>query len=150
MSIMFDKKDKIILEELRKNSRNSTKNIASRIKIPRVTVHDRIQKMKKNGIIKSFNVSIDYKKLGLSTEVFIFVSFLPNVDISQRELAKRISKLPGVSEVHIISGEYDLMLKARGKSLEEIGKLVVDKLRKLNGVGRTLTFACFETIKEEA
>jgi len=146
---MFDKKDQMILEELKKNSRNSIKNIASNVKIPRITVHDRIQKMIKNGIIKSFNVTIDYKKIGLSTEVFIFVSFLPNVDISQRELAKRISKLPGVSEVHIISGEYDLILKARGKSLEEIGKLVVDKLRKLKGVGRTLTFVCFETVKED-
>lgn len=150
MSIMLDKKDQIILNELKKNSRNSTKNIASNIKIPRVTVHDRIQKMIKNGIIKSFNVNIDYKKIGLPTEVFIFISFLPNVDISQRELAKQISRLSGVEEVHIISGEYDLLLKVRGQSLEEIGKLVVDKLRKLKGVGKTLTFACFETIKEEA
>ena len=48
--------------------------------------------MIKNVIIKSFNVKIDYNKIGLPTEVFIFVSFLPNADISQRELAKRISK----------------------------------------------------------
>jgi len=148
MSNMIDKKDKIILEELEKNSRNSTKNIATKVKIPRVTVHDRIKKMVEKGVIKSFNVTIDYKKIGLSTEVFIFVSFLPNPEVSQRQLAKSISKLTGVSEVHIISGEYDLLLKVRGKSLEEIGKLVVDKLRQLKGVGRTLTCACFETVKE--
>ena len=149
MSIMIDEKDKIILAELKKNARNSTKNIATKVKIPRVTVHDRIKKMIERGIIKSFNVTIDYKKIGLSTEVFIFVSFLFNPEVSQRELAKRIAQLPGVSEVHIISGEYDLLLKVRGKSLEEIGKLVVDKLRQLKGVGRTLTCACFETVKEE-
>jgi DNA-binding Lrp family transcriptional regulator len=105
--------------------------------------------MLQQGIIKSFNVSIDYKKIGYNTEVFIFISFLTNIDISQRELAKRIAKLPGIYEVHIISGEYDLLLKARGKSLEDIGVLVVDKLRQLKGVGRTLTCACFETVKEE-
>jgi len=149
MLIMIDKKDQMILNELKKNSRNSTKNIAKNIQIPRVTVHDRIQKLKEKGIIKKFSTSIDYKKIGLSTEVFIFVSFLPNTDISQRELAKRISKIKSISEVHIISGEYDLLIKARGESLEQIGKLVVDKLRKLKGVGRTLTFACFETVKEE-
>ena len=149
MSIMIDEKDKIILAELKKNARNSTKNIATKVKIPRVTVHDRIKKMIERGIIKSFNVTIDYKKIGLSTEVFIFVSFLFNPEVSQRELARRIAQLPGVSEVHIISGEYDLLLKVRGKSLEEIGKLVVDKLRQLKGVGRTLTCACFETVKEE-
>jgi len=149
MSIMIDKKDKIILDELKKNARDSTKNIATRVKIPRVTVHDRIQKMIERGIIKSFNVIIDYKKIGFSSEAFIFVSFLPNPEVSQRQLAKGIAKLPGVSEVHIISGEYDLFLKVRGESLEEIGKLIIDKLRQLKGVGRTLTCACFETVKEE-
>ena len=148
MSIMFDKKDQSILEELKKNSRNSIKSIASNVKIPRITVHDRMQKMMKNGIIKSFSVSIDYKKIGLPTEVFIFVSFLPNTEISQRELAKRISKLKRISEVYIFSGEYDLLLKVRGKSLGEIGEMVIDKLRNFKGVGKTLTFACFETAKE--
>lgn len=149
MSIMIDKKDELILSELKKNARNSTKHIAETIHLPRVTVHDRIHKMLQHGIIKSFNVCIDYKKIGYATEVFIFISFLPNPEISQRELAKRIAQLPGVYEVHIISGEYDLLLKVRGKTMEDIGTLVVDKLRQLKGVGRTLTFACFETVKEE-
>jgi DNA-binding Lrp family transcriptional regulator len=146
---MIDKKDEIIITELKKNSRESTKKIAKNVNIPRVTVHDRINKLVKKGIIKSFNVSIDYKKIGFSSEVFIFVSFLPNPSVSQRELAKRVAKLPGVYEVHIISGEYDLLLKVRGTTLEDIGKLVVDKLRQLKGVGKTVTFACFETVKEE-
>ncbi len=146
---MIDKKDQIILEELKKNSRNSTKTIASNVKIPRVTVHDRIQKMLDKGIIKSFTTVVDYKKTGLPSKVFIFVSFLHNTNVSQRELANRIAKIQGIYEVHIISGEYDLLLKVRGESLEEIGKLVVDKLRELKGVGKTLTCACFETVKEE-
>ena len=147
MTIMIDEKDEKIIEELKKNSRNTTKNIAKNLKIPRVTVHDRLNKMKEKGIIKKFTVNIDYKKIGFPTEVFIFVSFQSGLDISQRELAKRISIIRGIYEVHIISGEYDLLLKVRGESLEKIGKLVVDKLRKIEGVGRTLTFACFETIK---
>ena len=145
---MIDKKDEIILSELKKNARNTTKNIGKKVNIPRITVHDRIQKMIKNGVIKSFDVKIDYNKIGLPTEVFIFVSFLPNADISQRELAKRISKFDRILEVHIISGEYDLLLKVRGKSLEEIGEIVIDKLRNIKGVGKTLTFACFDTVKE--
>jgi len=148
MSIMIDNKDQIILNELKKNSRVTTKDLSKNVKIPRVTVHDRIQKMIKNGVIKSFDVKIDYNKIGLPTEVFIFVSFLPNANISQRELAKRISKLERILEVHIISGEYDLLLKVIGKSLEEIGEIVIDKLRNIKGVGKTLTFACFQTVKE--
>lgn len=146
---MIDKKDELILAELKKNARNSTKAIAAAINLPRVTVHDRMQKMMSNGIIKSFHVSLDYGKIGLTSKVFIFVSFLPNPEMSQRQLAKHIAQLPGIYEVHIISGEYDLLLKVRGVSLEDIGKLVVDKLRQMKGVGKTLTCACFETVKEE-
>lgn len=146
---MFDEKDEMIIAELKKNARVSTKDIAAHINIPRVTVHDRMRKMKQQGIIKSFNVSIDYKKIGYGTEVFIFISFIPTPNVSQRELAQHIAQLPGVHEVHIISGEYDLLLKVRGRTLEDIGTLVVDRLRQLKGVNRTLTFACFETVKEE-
>jgi DNA-binding Lrp family transcriptional regulator len=145
----MDEKDDSILAELKKNARMTTKNIAKKVKMPRVTVYDRIQKMVNKGIIKSFTVIPDYKKIGLTSKVFIFASFLHDADVSQRELAKRIAGLPGIYEVHIISGEYDLLIKARGESLAEIGKLVIDKLRGLNGVGQTLTCACFETIKEE-
>lgn len=146
---MVDSKDELILTALKKNARASTKSIAASLNLPRVTIHDRIQKMIQQGIIKSFNVSIDYRKLGVGTEAYIFISFLPNPEISQRDLAKRIAAISGVYEVHIISGEYDLLLKVRGKTLEDIGTLVVDNLRKIKGVGRTLTCACFETVKEE-
>ena len=146
---MFDKKDEKILTELKKNARISTKKIAIHTNIPRVTVHDRIQKLIENGIIKSFTTILDYNRINLSCTVFILVSFQPNADISQRELARKIAQLYGIYEVHIISGEYDLLLKVRGSSLEEIGKLVIDKLRQTKGVGKTLTCASFETIKEE-
>ncbi len=146
---MVDKKDKIILSELKKNARLSTKKIASNINIPRVTVHDRIQKMVHNGIIKSFTIIPDYHQIELPTTAFVFISYTPNHDTSQRKLATRITKMEGVYEVHIITGEYDLLIKVRGRTMEEIGKLVVDKLRTLPGVKATHTSACFETIKED-
>ncbi len=149
MSIMIDDKDEIILNELKKNSRDTTKNIGKNVKIPRITVHDRIKKMIDKGIIKNFTIIPDYQKIGLPSKVYIFISFRSDKKISQRELANRIAKLKGVFEVHIISGEYDLLIKVRGTSLEEIGKLVIDKLRKLDGVDKTLTCTCFETVKEE-
>ena len=149
-SIMLDEKDESILAELKKNSRNSTKNIATNVKIPRITVHSRIQKMVDNKIIKSFTVIPDYKKIGLNSTVFVFVSTNPcESGASVTEIAKEISKLSGMYEIHIISGEYDFFIKVRGKSFAEIGKNVIAKIRKIKGVGRTLTCACFTTVKEE-
>ena len=52
LSIMIDEKDRLILNELMDNSRNSTKNIALNLHMPRITIHDRIKKLIDKKIIK--------------------------------------------------------------------------------------------------
>ncbi|KAA0003323.1 MAG: Lrp/AsnC family transcriptional regulator [Thermoplasmata archaeon] len=146
---MIDEKDKIIIDELRKDARKPTKVIAKAIKLPRTTVGERIKKMIERGIIKKFTIMLDYEKIGLPITAFILISFLPNPEISQRELAKRISKIKNVHEVYIISGEWDLLLKVRGRNMEEVGSLIVDRLRAIKGVGKTMTCTCFSIVKEE-
>ncbi len=146
---MLDEKDRAILSALEKDSRRSTKAIAKDLNIPRATVHERIRRMMERGVIKGFTVIPDFGKLGEPVTAFILVSFLPNNHISQRELAEKISRLEGVHAVHLISGEHDILLKVRGESMERIGDLVIDKLRQMDGVGRTLTCTCFATVKDE-
>jgi len=68
--------------------------------------------------------------------------------MSQRDTAEEISTISGIFEVHMISGEYDMLLKVRGASMEEIGSLVIDKLREVKGVARTLTCAVFTTVRD--
>jgi len=146
---MLDEKDRAILTELERDSRRSIKSIAKDLNIPRATVHERIRRMTEGGIIKGFTVVPDFGKLGEPVTAFILVSFLPNNIMSQRELADNISSLNGVHEVHLISGEHDILLKVRGASMERIGDLVIDKIRQMDGVGRTLTCTCFATVKDE-
>lgn len=145
---MLDEKDSAILEELTKDSRKTTKAIARALDIPRATVHDRIVKMEQKGVIRRYTAVPDYNQLGLGVTSFILVQFVPEKGVSQRETAEDIASLPGIFEVHMISGEYDMLLKVRGSSMEEIGKLVIDRLRDITGVARTLTCACFTTVKE--
>ncbi|QLH75488.1 MAG: Lrp/AsnC family transcriptional regulator [Methanomassiliicoccales archaeon] len=148
MTTALDEKDMAILAELMKDARRSTKAIAKDLNIPRATVHERIKRMLDRGIIKGFTVLPDYIKLGEPVTAFILVSFLPNSSVSQREVAQRIAMLEGVQEVHLISGEHDIIIKVRGRSMESIGSLVIDKLRAIPGVGKTLTMASFTTIKD--
>lgn len=145
---MLDEKDSAILEQLMADSRKTTKAIARELGIPRATVHDRIAKMEQKGIIKKYTATPDYVQLGLGVTSFILVQFEPEKGTSQRETAEEISELPGIFEVHMISGEYDMLLKVRGSSMEDIGKLVIDRLREVKGVARTLTCACFTTVRE--
>jgi DNA-binding Lrp family transcriptional regulator len=146
---MLDKKDEIILTELKKNARLYTKQVAKNVGMPRVTVSDRIHKMINNGVIKLFSAIPDYGKIGLPVTVYILISYISDSGVTQRALAERVSKIPGVFEVHIITGAYDLLIKVRGKSLEDVGKFVIDKLRSQKAIRKTFTIACFNTIKED-
>ena len=69
--------------------------------------------------------------------------------MKQADVAKKVAALPGVSEVHILAGEWDLVAKARGQSLEEVGKMVVGRLREVGGIARSVTMPVFVTVKEE-
>jgi DNA-binding Lrp family transcriptional regulator len=145
---MLDEKDSSILDELMKDSRKTTKAIAKELDIPRATVHDRIVRMEQRKVIRKYTAVPDYAQLGQGVTAFILAQFEPREGLSQRETADEIADIKGISEVHMISGEYDMLLKVRGSSMEEIGGLVIDKLREVKGVARTLTCAVFTTVKE--
>jgi len=144
---MLDEKDRRILDELMKDARKSVVDISNDLGIPRATVQERIEKMKRTGLIKKFAAVPDYAQLGRPVTVFILVSFMPGT-VSQRHLGEQISHLLRVEEVHLITGEWDIMLKVRTESMDELGKLVLDKLRAMKGVMRTVTCVCFNTVKE--
>ena len=68
--------------------------------------------------------------------------------LSQRELAREIAKFPEVQEVHIITDDWDLLIKVKAENVEAIGKFVIYKLRLVKGIEKTLTCVVFETEKE--
>lgn len=147
----MDKKDLRILQIIQKNCQLSTKEISKKIGSPITTVFSKIKRMENLGIIKEYRAILDPKKLGYSTTAFILasVSYAANGEkLSQREIAKEISKFPEVQEVHIITGDWDLMIKVKAESVDKMGKFVIDKLRLVKGIERTLTCVVFETVKE--
>ncbi len=141
-------KDGKILQELRLDSSRPVSEIATDLQIPRTTVQERIRKMVQSGVIKRFTIQSDYSKLGKPVTAFILVSFLAGTGVSQKEAAQKISEIPDVCEVHVISGDWDIIAKARGESIQSIGELVLDKIRNVKGVERTLTCTSFAAIKE--
>lgn len=143
----IDEKDKLILEELAKDARLPTKRLAANLDIPRVTVHTRIEKMKLEGVIKKFTILKDFKKIGLPVTAFVFVSYNPQDNVSQQVVAEKISQMENVFEVHLISGVWDILIKLRGESLDQIGKLVLDDIRTMKGVAKTITCPSFSSIK---
>ena len=153
MNLKIDEKDLAIMRVMQENCRQSTKEIAFNLNSPVTTIYTKIKKLEKLGLIKEYKAILDGKKLGKGTLAFILASVAyshPQIGeiLSQREIAKDISKFSEVQEVHIISGDWDMLIKIRVNTVEEVGQFVVDKLRTIKGIEKTLTCMVFNTTKE--
>jgi DNA-binding Lrp family transcriptional regulator len=153
MSIKLDEKDIAILQLIQENSKFTAKQIAKKINSPITTVFAKTKRMEEIGIIKQYRAILAPEKLNLGTAAFILasVSYRSKTDdtpVSQRVIAEEIARFPEVQEVHIITGDWDLLVKLRAENVDAVGKLVVDKLRLIKGIEKTLTCMIFETVKE--
>jgi DNA-binding Lrp family transcriptional regulator len=151
MEPKLDEKDTAILTLLQKNCRMTAREIARKIDSPITTVFAKIKKMEQQGIIREYKAVLDSKKLNIDTTAFILASFSyrnGERPLSQRSIAEQIAKFPEVQEIHIITGDWDLLIKLKAVNVDAIGKFVIDKLRLVKGIEKTLTCMVFETQKE--
>ena len=144
----MDELDRRLLVELGKDARATAVELAKKLNVPRTTVVGRLRRLEEERVILGYSARIDHRKLGEPVKAFLMVAFTPAAGQDQRQLARRVAALPGVEEVNIISGEWDILVKVRAASLDAIGDLVLDRVRREPGVARTMTFASFATIKE--
>lgn len=153
MKQKLDEKDIQILKLLQANCKLTMKQLAKKVNSPITTVFSKIKRMEEIGLIKEYKAILDAKKLGKGVTAFVLASFsyrTPGGEtlLSQRDIAKQISKFPEVQEVHIITGDWDLIIKVKAKDVDAVGEFVIDKLRLVKGVEKTLTCMVFSSEKE--
>jgi len=138
---MIDEKDQKIIEILQDHAEFTTRQIAKKTLLPVTTIHNRIRKLKQEGIIKRFTIDLDYKKLGKDFSAIILVSadykVLRELKKDQHQLAKEISFLPEVEKVDIVTGGTDMVVRVRVKDVEGYDKFLLKKFQNIPGVDRT-------------
>ena len=144
----MDKKDFELLDKLRENCRKPVKEMAKELGMPRTTVVERIKRLEKSGVIRSYEAIPDYEKLGKSILAFILVKYSPESGIKQEITAQEVAKLKNVYAVHVISGEWDMIVKARTASIKELGQLVVTEMKKVPGIAESHSLISYITEKD--
>jgi DNA-binding Lrp family transcriptional regulator len=140
---MLDDKDFKILEVLKENSKLSTQQISKKTLIPITTIHHRIKKLEKQGIIKGYTVLLDNKKLdkGLSAYILITVDYniLKQKKTTQHDLAKKLINLKQVEKSEVVAGGTDIIIKVRVKDIDEMDNFVTKDIRNIEGIEKTQT-----------
>lgn len=148
---MIDEKDMEILRVLKKNSKSSVNRVAKVTGIPPATVHHRLKKLDKEGIIRRYTVDLDNGKMGFSLGAYVFVSVQQGggEKLDQRIMAQKFAKYEYVEEVSVLAGDVDMVLKVRARSMEDINNFVLDYLRNSPGVEKTKTMIIMHSVKSD-
>ena len=146
----MDKKDEIILKLLKENGKLTTQQISKKTLMPITTIHNRIKKLLREGIIKRYTIDLDNKKLGKSISAYIHIMvdyrLLKEIKKSQHELARKIKQHEFVEEIAIVAGGTDMIIKVRVKDIEELDDFVTKKLRNIGGIEKTQTMVILNEV----
>lgn len=138
----LDIKDKNILSELKKDSRSSIRDVAKKLGYRPSTIHQRINRLKKNNVIERFTIKTNNRAVG---ENFIVIMLVSTEGVIIPDIAFRDEH---IKEVFGITGEHDLMLKMKFSDVEEFNDHVL-KFRKKYNLKKTVTMVATANIKEE-
>ena len=149
--VTLDSGDIKVLRIIQENCSLTAREISDRTGLPVTTVFAKIKRIERLGLVKGYHAVLNARELGAGTTAFVLASFAAKSEeriVSQRKVAKEIASFSEVQEVHIISGEWDILIKVKAKDVDSVGKYVVDKLRLVKGIEKTLTCLVFESEKE--
>jgi Lrp/AsnC family transcriptional regulator for asnA, asnC and gidA len=135
-----------ILRILSKDSSIPIVEIAKKLGISDATVHLRIKNLLAAGIINKFTILVDNNRLGYTHVAFIGVNVVPGYTA---EVAKYLTGLNEILELHEMLSRFDLLLKLRARSLNELRDIVVNKVRKFPRIVEIELMTTLKTSKEE-
>ena len=137
----LDGKDKQIIAVLQEHADYTTRQIAKKTLLPITTVHNRINKLKKEKIIKKFTIEPDYSKIDKGLLVYVLISAnlqsLKQKNKTQYDLVKELKSFYFVERADIVSGGADIVTVIRVKDVAEFDKILLGKLQLLECVDKT-------------
>ncbi len=137
----IDNIDLKILNVLSKNAKMPYTEVAKKVFVSGGTVHVRMRKLEKMGVVRGTKLDIDYDKLGYNISSFMGIylekSFL------YKETVKSLKKIPEIVEIHAITGQYTIFIKIICKDTSHFRNFL-DTVHKVKGITRTETFMSFE------
>lgn len=145
-SDLLDEINLKIIDILSRDSSKPFVEIAKELEISDATVHLRVRRMVAAGLIRKFTIATDSRLLGYDHLAFMGINIKEG---SADEVTEILSREDKILEIHEIHGRFDLLLKIRAKSLEEMRDIVVNKVRRLQQITEAELMAVLRTTKEE-
>lgn len=144
LSLRLDEVDKKIIEALRKDARTPFTEIGKELGISDATVHIRVKKMRKAGIIKKYTLVINESVYESRVVCYMLINAKHG---KVEEVSKQIAAIGKVSMVQEVHGSSDIIVKIGAMDLEELRNVIV-RIQEIPDVIASEYLTVFKTWKE--
>jgi len=133
----IDRLDKKIINSLVNDARISYAELGKKFSVSPATIHVRVEKMKKSGIITGHRLTVEPKKLGYGVCCFIGITLKSAGDYP--EVLEKLEKIEEVVEAYYTTGAYSIFSKIYCHSIDDLHWLLVDKIQSIEKIRATDT-----------
>lgn len=150
MSISLDKTDRKLLQLLQQDGRKTNAELADLANISPATCHRRVDRLFKQGVVKSVRAELNPADIDLGALVIVGVVLDRSTPESFAEFEAAIVKLKMIIDCQLVAGEFDYFIKIRVKDMANFNQLHANHLLALPGVRQIRTFFVMKEVKENA
>jgi len=144
----LDRIDLKILDALQHDGRVAVTELAERVGLSVTPCAERIRRMEREGVILGYTVRLDPHALHLPLLVFVELKLAAKSGSIFEKFRREVENLPGVLECHLVSGDFDYLVKARISEIGAYRKMLGEVLLNLPGVTESRSYFVMEEIKE--
>jgi len=138
---MITEAEEKLLSVLKDDVRASITDIAKKLHISRATVQARIAKLEHLGVIKGYTLELGKEYLDNFISAHVLIATTQQLSV---QASLNLFKMPEVSDLFSISGEYDLIAIVKTKNTERLNT-VLGNIARLEGVDRTYSSVILKT-----
>jgi DNA-binding Lrp family transcriptional regulator len=139
----MDDLDHQLISLLRHDARLSVAALASRLKVSRGTVTNRMDKLQADGTIMGYTVKLRPDVQRDQIKAWTSIAVEGN---QTRTVVATLMGEPGVVALHDTNGRWDLLAELRADDLQQLGKLL-ERVRLSKGISATETSIHLETFR---
>lgn len=143
----LDAIDLKLLSLLQTDSKKTTKEYANVLGLSVTAVYERIKRLEKNQIVKSYVALVDKNMVNRNFTVFCHVKLVQHTHDNIKQFEREVLKLIEVVECHHLSGDFDYLLKIHVQDMEAYREFMVNKLTAINHIGSTQSSFTIKEVK---
>ncbi len=138
----LDKLDLQIIEHMMEDAEISYADLGKKLFVSGGTIHVRIKKLQKDGVVKGTRLNPDLKLLGY--DVIAFIGIYLKESSLYDSVAKELHKIKEIVRLNYTTGNYSMFAEIICKDISELRDVLHEKLQKIKGIERTETFISLE------